>query len=200
MHESCYAAPVSIKVGITGGASAGHVVPALAVAAELKRQGVDELVFFGRENSIEHEYAKKAGIRLSPVPSAGLRRYRSWKNAIMPFTVLRGIFAAWRAMSRERPDVLFSKGSYVSVPVGIAAWLNRVPIAIHESDHSLGLANKVLARMANTVFLSVPNQESEPWLTRKSVVTGLPLRDDLASGDPSRLRRKLGIPPRHGYC
>ncbi|MER5757207.1 UDP-N-acetylglucosamine--N-acetylmuramyl-(pentapeptide) pyrophosphoryl-undecaprenol N-acetylglucosamine transferase [Streptomyces sp. NPDC002088] len=185
---------MTTKVGITGGASAGHVVPALAVAAELRRANVDELVYFGRDGSIEADLADKAGIRLAPVPSAGLQRYRSWKNAVMPFTVIRGVFAAWRAMRREQPDVVFSKGSYVSVPVGIAAWLNRVPLAIHESDHSLGLANRILARLANTVFLAEPGQGLPQWLQRKAVVTGLPLRDDLAEGRPQKLRAELRIP------
>ncbi|MEV0220378.1 glycosyltransferase [Streptomyces sp. NPDC050704] len=73
--------------------------------------------------------------------------------------------ASRRAMRRERPDALFSKGSYVSVPVGIAAWLCRVPIVIHESDHSLGLANKILARMAARVCLSVTAPVGTPrWL------------------------------------
>ncbi|MBX7551539.1 UDP-N-acetylglucosamine--N-acetylmuramyl-(pentapeptide) pyrophosphoryl-undecaprenol N-acetylglucosamine transferase [Streptomyces sp. tea 10] len=186
---------MTLKVGITGGASAGHVVPALAVAAELRRAGVEELVYFGRAGSIEADLAAKAGIRLAPVPSAGLQRYRSWKNAVMPVTVIRGVFAAWRAMRRERPDVVFSKGSYVSVPVGIAAWLCKVPLAIHESDHSLGLANRILARMASTVFLAEPSHSLPGWMQRKTVVTGLPLRDDLANGQPEKLRADLAIPP-----
>ncbi|WP_328912509.1 MULTISPECIES: UDP-N-acetylglucosamine--N-acetylmuramyl-(pentapeptide) pyrophosphoryl-undecaprenol N-acetylglucosamine transferase [unclassified Streptomyces] len=186
-----------MKIGITGGGSAGHVVPALAVANRLPAQGATELVFFGRADSIEHEYAKKTGIPFRPVPSAGLKRYGSWSNVLMPFTVLRGIGAAVLAMRRERPDALFSKGSYVSVPVGIAAWLCRVPIVVHESDHSLGLANKIVARMADRVCLSVtPPADTPRWLSRKSVVTGLPLRHDLASGNPERLRRRLGIPAR----
>jgi UDP-N-acetylglucosamine--N-acetylmuramyl-(pentapeptide) pyrophosphoryl-undecaprenol N-acetylglucosamine transferase len=154
-------------------------------------------VFFGRADSIEHEYAIKAGVPFRAVPSAGLKRYGSWSNLLMPFTVLRGIGAAVRAMRRERPDALFSKDSYVSVPVGVAARLCRVPIVVHESDHSLGLANKIVARMAHRVCLSVASPTGAPrWLARKSVVTGLPLRRDLAAGDPERLRHRLGLPAR----
>ncbi|WP_416975827.1 UDP-N-acetylglucosamine--N-acetylmuramyl-(pentapeptide) pyrophosphoryl-undecaprenol N-acetylglucosamine transferase [Streptomyces sp. 4F14] len=191
--QPTHRAPQPLKVAITGGASAGHVVPALAVAAELRRAGID-LVYFGRADSIEADLADKAGIRLAPVPSAGLHRYRSWKNVVMPLTVLHGVFTAWRAMRRERPDVVFSKGSYVSVPVGVAAWLNRIPLAIHESDHTLGLANRILARLAHTVYLAEPGQNLSRRLTRKTVVTGLPLRDDLADGQPEKLRTQLGIP------
>ncbi|MFJ5274759.1 UDP-N-acetylglucosamine--N-acetylmuramyl-(pentapeptide) pyrophosphoryl-undecaprenol N-acetylglucosamine transferase [Streptomyces sp. NPDC088358] len=184
-----------MKIGITGGGSAGHVVPALAVAAQLQTRDARELVFFGRAGSIEHEYAKKANIPFRPVPSAGLKRYGSWSNLRMPFTVLRGIGAAWKAMRSERPDVVFSKGGYVTVPVGIAAWLCRIPLVIHESDHSLGLANTILARMATRVCLTTPASDVPSWLSQKTVVTGLPLRHDLASGNPDRLRRRLDLPP-----
>lgn len=115
-------------------------------------------------------------------------------NLRMPFTVLRGIGAAWRVMRRERPDAVFSKGGYVTVPVGNAAWLCRVPIVIHESDHSLGLANRILARLAARVCLSGATRSTMPrWLDGKTVVTGLPLRHDLADGSPDRLRARLGI-------
>jgi UDP-N-acetylglucosamine--N-acetylmuramyl-(pentapeptide) pyrophosphoryl-undecaprenol N-acetylglucosamine transferase len=186
---------MSIKVGITGGASAGHVVPAMAVVVELRRLDVNELVFFGRPSSIEEEYAKKYDIRFVPIPAAGLRRYRSWRNLVTPLTVIKGIAVAIRAVRRERPDVLFSKGSYVSVPVGIGAWFNRVPFVVHESDHSMGLANRILARMSKKVLLSVPSDEKVSSSVRaRSVVTGLPIREDLTQGQPDRLRIKLGIP------
>ncbi|WFB11364.1 UDP-N-acetylglucosamine--N-acetylmuramyl-(pentapeptide) pyrophosphoryl-undecaprenol N-acetylglucosamine transferase [Streptomyces sp. LX-29] len=186
-----------MKIAITGGASAGHVVPALAVGDQLAALGAQLGVFLGRDGSIEHEYAHRAGIPFRSVPSAGLRRHRSWGNLVMPITVIRGILAAYRALRRERPDVLFSKGSYVSVPVGIAAALCQIPVVIHKSDRSLGLANKILARLATTVCLSVPLPANAPgWLQRKAQVTGLPLRTELADGEPERLRARLQI-PRH---
>ncbi|MFD7446166.1 glycosyltransferase [Streptomyces sp. NPDC059909] len=152
---------------------------------------------FGREGSIEREYARRAAIPFRHVPSAGLHRHRSWSNLVMPLTVTRGIAAAWKAIRRERPDALFSKGSYVSVPVGIAAALCRVPVVIHESDHSLGLANKILARLATTVCLSVSApHDAPPWLREKTQLTGLPLRSDLADGVPERLRARLRLPDR----
>ncbi|MFJ2397296.1 UDP-N-acetylglucosamine--N-acetylmuramyl-(pentapeptide) pyrophosphoryl-undecaprenol N-acetylglucosamine transferase [Streptomyces sp. NPDC087843] len=185
-----------MKIGITGGGSAGHVVPALAVAAQLQALDAHEIVFFGRAGSIEHEYAGKANIPFRSVPSEGLKRYGSWSNLRMPFTVLRGIGAAWKAMRSERPDAVFSKGGYVTVPVGIAAWLCRIPLVIHESDHSLGLANTILARMATRVCLTTrPSPDAPGRFSRKSFVTGLPLRHDLATGNPDRLRRRLGLAP-----
>ncbi|MDV9194644.1 UDP-N-acetylglucosamine--N-acetylmuramyl-(pentapeptide) pyrophosphoryl-undecaprenol N-acetylglucosamine transferase [Streptomyces sp. Wh19] len=184
-----------MKIAITGGASAGHVVPALAVADQLRDRGA-ELVFLGRENTIEHDYAQRAGIPFRHVPSAGLRRHRSASNLLMPFTVARGVLAAFTALRRERPDALFSKGSYVSVPVGIGAALARVPVVIHESDHSLGLANRILGRLATTICLSVPASGPMPrWMRGKTQVTGLPLRADLTDAKPEALRDRLCVPP-----
>jgi UDP-N-acetylglucosamine--N-acetylmuramyl-(pentapeptide) pyrophosphoryl-undecaprenol N-acetylglucosamine transferase len=188
-------AAVPIKIGITGGASAGHVVPALAVAQQLRREGHDDLVYVGRPGSIEEELATRAGLRFAPVASAGLRRYRSAKNLLMPFAVVRGLGQAYRTMRRERPDLVFAKGSYVAVPVGVAARLTGVPLVIHESDYSLGLANRILAPFATRVLLSSPDAVVSGRVARKAVRTGLPVRDDLAAGDPERLRRELGFRP-----
>jgi UDP-N-acetylglucosamine--N-acetylmuramyl-(pentapeptide) pyrophosphoryl-undecaprenol N-acetylglucosamine transferase len=179
-------------VGVAGGGSAGHVVPALAVAAELARRDVRDIVFFGRPGSIEERLASGAGLRFVALPAAGLRRYRSWRNLIMPFVVLWGIARAVVAVRRERISVLFCKGAYVCVPVAIGAWLNKVPVAIHESDESLGLANRILARLATKVLTSseatlVPGRRSSP------VCTGLPVRDDLEDGDGERFRARHGL-------
>lgn len=179
---------------MTGGGSAGHVVPALAVAAEFRRRGHADLVFFGRSNSIEERLALQAGLRFVPLPAAGLRRYRSWRNLTLPFVVLWGIVAAVLAVRRERIDVLFCKGAYVSVPVAIGAWVNRVPFAIHESDESLGLANRILSRFATKVLTT--SEATKVNSSRlKPVVTGLPVRDDLETADPERFRAKYELAP-----
>jgi UDP-N-acetylglucosamine--N-acetylmuramyl-(pentapeptide) pyrophosphoryl-undecaprenol N-acetylglucosamine transferase len=174
---------------VAGGGSAGHVVPALAVAAELSRRGVPDIVFFGRADSIEERLASRAGLRFVPLPAAGLRRYRSWRNLAMPFVVVWGIGRAAVAIRRERISVLFCKGAYVCVPVAIGAWLNRVPVAIHESDESLGLANRMLARLASKVLTSSATTRV-PGRRIKPVCTGLPVRDDLEAGDGERFRAR----------
>lgn len=179
-------------MGVAGGGSAGHVVPALAVAAELGRRGVPDIVFFGRADSIEERLASRAGLRFVPLPAAGLRRYRSWRNLITPLVVVWGIARAVVAIRRERISVLFCKGAYVCVPVAIGAWLNRVPVAIHESDESLGLANRILARLATKVLTSSEATQL-PGRRLKPVRTGLPVRDDLADGDGERFRARHGL-------
>ncbi|MGY1897941.1 UDP-N-acetylglucosamine--N-acetylmuramyl-(pentapeptide) pyrophosphoryl-undecaprenol N-acetylglucosamine transferase [Nocardia gipuzkoensis] len=185
-------AAVGLKVVITGGASAGHVIPALAVAAELRRAADVDLVYFGRRQSIEEELATRAGLRFVGISAAGLRRYRSMRNLTMPISLVKGIFESWVRLRKERPDVVFAKGSYVAVPVGIGAWLARIPVVIHESDHSLGLANRILAPVARLLLLSVDPGEVTKR-AGKTLVTGLPLRDDLSTGNAERLREKLGI-------
>ncbi len=185
-------APVSLRVGVAGGGSAGHVVPALAVAAELARRGVPDVVYFGRADSIEERLASRAGLRFVPLPAAGLRRYRSWRNLTMPFVVLAGIVAAVAAIRRERISVLLCKGAYVCVPVAIGAWLGRVPVAIHESDESLGLANRILARLASKVLIS-SEATVVPGRRTRIVCTGLPVRDDLEEGNGERFRARHGL-------
>ena len=181
---------------MTGGGSAGHVVPALAVAAEFRRRGDHDLIFFGRAGSIEERLARQAGLQFVALPAAGLRRYRSWKNLTLPFVVIWGIVSAVIAVRRERISVLLCKGGYVSVPAAIGAWVNRVPFAIHESDQSLGLANRILAFFATKVLTSSPSTTvSVPGRTIKPVCTGLPVRDDLERADPERFRTAVGIPP-----
>jgi UDP-N-acetylglucosamine--N-acetylmuramyl-(pentapeptide) pyrophosphoryl-undecaprenol N-acetylglucosamine transferase len=179
---------------VTGGGSAGHVVPALAVAAEFRRRGHDDLVFFGRADSIEERLARQAGLRFVPLPAAGLRRYRSWRNLTLPFVVLWGIAAAIVAVRRERISVLLCKGAYVSVPVAIGAWVNRVPFAIHESDESLGLANRILTRFATKVLTTSEATQVKSRRIKPSC-TGLPVRDDLETANPERFRAKHGLAP-----
>ncbi|MFE7133543.1 glycosyltransferase, partial [Streptomyces sp. NPDC057638] len=181
-----------MKIAITGGGSAGHVVPALAVAARLPDHGADDIVYFGRPGSIEADLATRAGLRLIPVPAAGLKRYRSWRNVTMPLTVARGILTALATMRRERPDVLISKGGYVAVPAGIAAALYRIPLVLHESDHTLGLAHRILSPLATHICLTTPARTRRR--AARTTVTGLPLRPDLATGRPERLRARLSLP------
>jgi UDP-N-acetylglucosamine--N-acetylmuramyl-(pentapeptide) pyrophosphoryl-undecaprenol N-acetylglucosamine transferase len=178
---------------VTGGGSAGHVVPALAVAAEFRRRGDDELVFFGRADSIEERLARQDGLSFVALPAAGLRRYRSWRNLTLPFVVVWGIASAIVAVRRQRISVLLCKGGYVSVPAAIGAWANRVPFAIHESDHSLGLANRILARFATKVLTSSEGTKVAARRHARVVCTGLPVRDDLDKADPERFRAKHGL-------
>ncbi|GGF11138.1 hypothetical protein GCM10007298_03910 [Williamsia phyllosphaerae] len=132
--------------------------------------------------------ARDADMGFRAVPAAGLRRYFSMKSGLMPFVVIHGIVRAVVLLRHDSPRVVFSKGSFVSVPVVCAAWLLRIPIVIHESDHSMGLANRFAGRLAARVLLSHPDTQMPRSFRRRSRVVGEIVRPDLADGDAERFR------------
>lgn len=168
------------RIVLTGGGSAGHVTPHLALLPHLLQAGYD-VHYIGTENGIEHGMvASLPGVTYHVVKSGKLRRYFDWKNFTDPFRVIAGAFQSAHLMRTLKPDVCFSKGGFVSVPVVIGAWLNRVPTLCHESDLTPGLANKICARFAKKVATTFP--ECAAALGSKGVFTGTPLRPELFSG------------------
>ena len=165
---------------LTGGGTAGHVTPHLALLPHLLKQGYD-IHYIGTEEGIEHGMiAKLDGVTYHAVKSGKLRRYHDWKNFTDPFRVIAGAFQSAHLMRKLKPDVCFSKGGFVSVPVVIGAWLNGVPTLCHESDLTPGLANKICSRFAKRIATTFP--ECAEALGEKSVFTGTPLRPALFSG------------------
>lgn len=132
--------------------------------------------------------AQQADIPFAVIPTGKLRRYFSWKNVTDGLRVPAGVFAAMRILRKFKPDVVFSKGGYVAVPVVWAAWLLRIPIVIHESDLLPGLATRITMRMAKVVCLGW--KETMAVLTQKTqkraVVTGHPIRSEIVHGDQKR--------------
>ena len=168
------------RIVLTGGGTAGHVTPHLALLPHLLREGY-EVHYIGTENGIERGMIEKLeGVTYHAVKSGKLRRYFDWKNFTDPFRVIAGAFQAGRLMGRLKPDVSFSKGGFVSVPVVIGAWLHRVPVVCHESDLTPGLANKICSKFARRVATTFP--ECAEALGKKAVCTGTPMRPALFSG------------------
>ncbi|MCR4885420.1 MAG: undecaprenyldiphospho-muramoylpentapeptide beta-N-acetylglucosaminyltransferase [Clostridiales bacterium] len=168
------------RIVLTGGGTAGHVTPHLALLPHLLREGY-EVHYIGTENGIERGMIEKLeGVTYHAVKSGKLRRYFDWKNFTDPFRVIAGAFQAGRLMGRLKPDVCFSKGGFVSVPVVIGAWLHRVPVVCHESDLTPGLANKICSKFARRVATTFP--ECAEALGKKAVCTGTPMRPALFSG------------------
>ena len=131
------------KIVLTGGGTAGHVSPNLALIPRLLQAGY-EIDYIGTEKGIEREMiARVPQVRYHAVKSGKLRRYFSWQNFTDPFRVAAGAVQSARLMGKLRPDVVFSKGGFVSVPVVFGAWLHRIPVVCHESDLTPGLANKL---------------------------------------------------------
>ncbi len=166
---------------LTGGGTAGHVTPNLALLPSLKDAGYD-IHYIGSYNGIERKLVESAGIPYDGISSGKLRRYFDLKNFTDPLRVLKGYREARKLLKKYKPDVLFSKGGFVAVPVVLAAKHFHIPIIIHESDMTPGLANRLCIPSANKVCYNFP--ETLKYLPEdKAILTGSPIRAELLSGD-----------------
>ena len=169
------------KIILTGGGTAGHVTPNLALIPSLKDHGF-EIRYIGSYEGIEKKLITDAGIPYDGISSGKLRRYFDLKNFSDPFRVLKGYAEACKLIKNYKPDVVFSKGGFVSVPVVLAAKRYHVPTIIHESDMTPGLANKICIPSAAKVCCNFP--ETLQYLPKdKAVLTGSPIRRELLTGD-----------------
>ena len=177
----------------TGGGSAGHVTPNLALMERLTRAGWG-VSYIGSYRGIERSLVEAAGVPYTSIATGKLRRYWSPKNLIDPFLIVWGCFQALIICRRRCPDVVFSKGGFVAVPVVIAAWLCRIPVVCHESDVTPGLATRLCAPIANVVCINF--EETAHFVNpRKILLTGTPLRRALTDGDRARGLAWLGFSP-----
>ena len=156
------------KIVLTGGGTLGHVTPHLALIPRLQEAGY------------EIHYIAVPGVVYHAVKSGKLRRYHSWQNFTDPFRVIAGAFQSARLMGKIKPDVVFSKGGFVAVPVVFGAWLHRIPVLCHESDLTPGLANKLCRPFAKRFATTFP--ECAEALGKKAEMTGTPLRPELFTG------------------
>lgn len=172
------------RIVLTGGGTAGHVTPNIALYPHLLEKGYD-IHYIGTEKGMEAGMIRALPkVTYHAVQSGKLRRYFSWQNFTDPFRVIAGAFQSARLMGKLKPDVCFSKGGFVSVPVVIGAWLHHVPVVCHESDFTPGLANKICARFSKRIATTFP--ECAQALGSKGVMTGTPLRPELFSGSRAR--------------
>ncbi|MCI2049004.1 MAG: undecaprenyldiphospho-muramoylpentapeptide beta-N-acetylglucosaminyltransferase [Lachnospiraceae bacterium] len=179
------------KIVLTGGGTAGHVTPNIALLPGLRAAGYD-ILYIGSENGIEKKLIADYGVEYRGVETGKLRRYFDPKNFSDPLRVIRGYNQARRILKEYRPDVLFSKGGYVSVPVVRAAASLHIPCIIHESDMTPGLANKLCVSSAEKVCCNFP--ETLPLLpASKAVLTGSPIRPELLHGDAEKGRELCGF-------
>ena len=138
---------------LTGGGTAGHVTPNIALIEAVRKMDW-QVSYAGSAQGIEREMIGGVGVTFHPVSSGKLRRYFSWENFIDPFRILLGIFQSLILCLRLRPDVVFSKGGFVAVPVVVAAWLLRIPVICHESDVTPGLANRLTYRFCKAICIT----------------------------------------------
>ena len=169
------------RIILTGGGTAGHVTPNIALLPRLKELGYD-IQYIGSYTGFEKELIEPFGIPYHGISSGKLRRYFSVQNFTDPFRVLKGFREAHKLIRQLKPDVIFSKGGFVSVPVVLAGKRCKVPVIIHESDMTPGLANKIAIPSAAKVCCNFPETlKSLP--EGKAVLTGSPIRQELLSGN-----------------
>lgn len=167
---------------MTGGGTAGHVTPNIALLTALQKNGY-QISYIGSYEGIEKRLIEEQQIPYYGISSGKLRRYFDLKNFSDPFKVLKGYGQAVRLLKKIKPDVIFSKGGFVSVPVVLAAKRCHIPAVIHESDLTPGLANKLAIPAAKKVCCNFP--ETLQYLpSDKAVLTGSPIRQELLNGNP----------------
>lgn len=178
---------------LTGGGTAGHVTPNIAMIPRLKELGY-KISYIGSYEGIEKKLIEELGIPYYGISSGKLRRYFDVKNFTDPFRVLKGFMEAKKLMKELKPDVVFSKGGFVTVPVVIAASRRKIPTFIHESDMTPGLANKICIPFATKVCCNFPETISN-LPKDKAVLTGTPIRQELLTGSKEKGLAFTGLSP-----
>ncbi len=184
-----------MRVLVSGGGTAGHIYPALAVARAIEGRDADEVAFVGAADNLEQRLAAEAGLRFIPVRASGWDRAR-------PLTLLTGAVATiaslvrcMRLLRQERTDVVIGFGGYVSMPLGIAAVMSGVPLVIHEQNAVPGVTNRLLARWAHRVCLTYGSSATSLRHPARTLITGNPVRESVLRADGVRGRALFGIEP-----
>jgi len=179
------------KIVLTGGGTAGHCYPNLALVPTLIKEGYD-ITYIGSYEGIEKGLVEAENIKYYGIASGKLRRYFDLKNFTDPIRVIKGFTEAKHFLNVISPDVVFSKGGFVSVPVVKAASFLKIPVVIHESDMTPGLANKLSYSSAKKICCSFENTLSL-IPNRKGVLTGTPIRETLLKGSPSKAKKFVNM-------
>ncbi len=181
------------RIILTCGGTAGHVTPNIALLPTLRERGYD-IHYIGSYEGMEKKLIEEQKVPYHGISSGKLRRYFDPKNFSDPFRVIKGYNEANRLMKSLKPDVVFSKGGFVSVPVILAAKHNKIPAIIHESDMTPGLANKISIPSATKVCCNFP-EAMKHIDEKKAVLTGTPIRQELLSGTPEEALAFTGLSP-----
>ena len=184
---------MSRLIMMTGGGTAGHVMPNLALVKPLREKGY-RIGYIGRKNSIEERLAKEAGLPFYQITAGRLHRDFNLENWVSPWLNMKGIAEAFGIIRREKPAVIFCKGGFVSVPVAVAGHTAKVPVVLHESDMTPGLANKLCLPFADKVCVSFEETLAHVP-TAKAVLTGTPIRQELTEGNRKEGYALTGLTP-----
>ena len=184
----------TFRILLTGGGSLGHTIPVISVVNELKKQSTGaEFLFVGTNPKVEKEFVESSGITYINITSGKLRRYFSLKNILDLLKFTAGIFRAHSIIRKFKPDVVFSKGGYASLPISVVAGKKGIPLVVHESDSTPGLANKIAAKRAKAICVAFDDMKKY-YPNKKVVLTGNPIRGEIFKGDKSHGKEvfKLG--------
>jgi UDP-N-acetylglucosamine--N-acetylmuramyl-(pentapeptide) pyrophosphoryl-undecaprenol N-acetylglucosamine transferase len=178
---------------MSGGGTAGHVHPALTLAAKL-RDDADEVLFVGTPDGLEARLVPAAGVPFRGLSAAGFDRARPWTLLTSSLRLAASTLKAFRWMRTERPDVVIGFGGYVSIPVGFAAILRGIPLMLHEQNSVPGMANSWLSRWARAVAVTYPESQARFTHPERVVVTGNPVRPEVLAATRDTGRAGLDLP------
>ena len=178
------------KIALTGGGTAGHITPNLALIPTLKERNYN-IIYIGSATGMEKDIMEKNNIPFFGITADKLRRYFDFKNFLMPFNVLKGISEARKILKEQKVDIIFSKGGFVAVPVVLAASSLKIPVISHEADISAGLANLIAAPFSVKVCCNF--EEAARSFKDKGVHTGSPIRQEILNGDKTNGLKILGF-------
>jgi UDP-N-acetylglucosamine--N-acetylmuramyl-(pentapeptide) pyrophosphoryl-undecaprenol N-acetylglucosamine transferase len=181
---------MSKRIAFTGGGTAGHVMPNVALIDHLRAKGWE--MFYIGSSPIEQRIIASSKIEYHSIFSGKLRRYFSFQNFVDIGKIVAGLAQSLAILAKKRPQIVFSKGGYVSVPVCYAAYLLRIPVVTHESDFSPGLATKLLRPIAHRIFYSF-EESSKFFAKEKSLHVGNPIRAQLSQGNKMEGTRFCGF-------
>ncbi len=184
-----------MRVIVSGGGTGGHIYPALAVATQLRTQYAAEILFLGSDDGLETQLVPAAGFRLATVKAGKLRRYVSWKTVEGILRVPVGMLQAVETVRAFRADAAFTSGGYVAVPAGLAAYLNHVPLLMHQQDVPPNLSNKQVAPLATRISVAFPDSLAY-FPAHKTRLLGNPVRKellDIRQVAPIVARQQVGL-------
>lgn len=182
-----------MRIILSGGGTGGHIFPNIAIVEEASKKGEDyQFLYIGEGGGLEEEIVKKRDIPFSPIYCGKLRRYFSFQNILDGLKVPIGFLQALKIIKKFQPDVIFSKGGYVSVPVVIAGWLLKKRIISHDSDAIPGLATRINARFSEVLCLNYKEAASF-FMGKKIAITGIPTMEKNLNGDKEKALKITGF-------
>jgi len=181
------------RIVIAGGGTGGHIFPSLSIIKKIRELSQEkvEIIYIGSGSKLEQPLYEISD-RSYTIVVGKWRRYFSIQNIFMPFKTLWGWFQSLMFLVREMPDVVFSKGGYVSFPVAFAALVYRIPVVIHESDAIPGITNRMLGKLSKKIAVGFDHAR-EYFMETKIVVTGNITQPDITQGDPNRARDRFSL-------